>query len=161
MTPRLGRRAHAADFRPALGSAYIAGMPPRSPHRPDRPADAPAADAVRRDICARILQADPARVRAIYLYGSRVRGTARPTSDWDIAVVLEGPVDDWVEDSRRIAALFNRRPYGVDVQVVSADEFAATSHIPSTLPYIVARSGERLYDAADRRRIRGTRSRVG
>ena len=34
--------------------------------------------------------ADPA-VRSVVLYGSRSVGGARPSSDWDIAVVMEGP----------------------------------------------------------------------
>lgn len=36
---------------------------------------------VRASIQSRILDADRDRVQAIYLFGSRVAGTARPTSD--------------------------------------------------------------------------------
>lgn len=30
---------------------------------------------------------------SVYLYGSRARGEARPDSDWDLLVLLDGPVD--------------------------------------------------------------------
>lgn len=51
--------------------------------------------------------ADP-RILAVYLYGSRVRGTHRPDSDLDVAVILNGDEDDtaenyWFSDGGRIA----------------------------------------------------------
>jgi predicted nucleotidyltransferase len=39
----------------------------------------------------------------IILYGSRARGDAQPDSDWDILVLLDGPVE-----SHRITAIHHR-----------------------------------------------------
>lgn len=46
-------------------------------------------------------RSDPgARLKRVLLYGSHARGDHRPDSDYDILVVLEGPVDRWPETSR-------------------------------------------------------------
>ena len=37
------------------------------------------------------------RLRAMILFGSRARGDARPDSDWDVAVVLDGVGEFWPE----------------------------------------------------------------
>jgi predicted nucleotidyltransferase len=114
-----------------------------------RPGDiASSTDSVRNEIRERVLAAVRARARAIYLHGSRVDGTARPKSDWDVAVVLAEPVVDWPAESLRLAALFYSCPFAVDLQVFGEDEFCLDAAVPGTLPYAIARRGERLYDHA-------------
>ena len=71
-----------------------------------------------------LLEAAPAEVNAVYLYGSRARGTARSGSDLDLAVLLAAPptstlrsvaraIEDVVERALRIpveAVVLNRAP---------------------------------------------------
>jgi predicted nucleotidyltransferase len=40
------------------------------------------------------------RLKQVLLYGSRARGDFREDSDYDVLVVLEGPVDWWAEQDR-------------------------------------------------------------
>ncbi len=51
-------------------------------------------------LCERAVRTWP-DVRAILLFGSRAKGTARPDSDWDIAVVVEDPAIDRVIHYKR------------------------------------------------------------
>ena len=102
---------------------------------------------VRAEIRRRILAAAGDRVLAIVLHGSRVRGTARKRSDWDVAVVLREPVDDWIAESLRLSAPFYDCPFAVDLQAFGEAEFRADSTVPGTLAFTVARRGEWLHDA--------------
>jgi len=47
---------------------------------------------------ARVRDALPGRVERVVAFGSRARGTSRPQSDLDIAVFLNGEVDQDVKD---------------------------------------------------------------
>ena len=105
-------------------------------------------DRIREDIRQRLLDAVGGRARAIFLHGSRAHGTARGKSDWDVAVVLRDPVEDWAAESLRLAALFYPCAYAVDVQVFGANEFNLDSAVPGTLPYAITRRGECLYERA-------------
>ena len=40
------------------------------------------------------------RLKQVLLYGSRARGDFREDSDYDVLVVLDGPLDDWKELDR-------------------------------------------------------------
>jgi len=46
------------------------------------------------------------RLCGVILYGSEARGTAKPDSDIDLLVLLEGPVDYWAEVRRIIHVLY-------------------------------------------------------
>jgi predicted nucleotidyltransferase len=41
-----------------------------------------------------------ARLKQVLLYGSRARGDFQPDSDYDILVVLDGPLDLWAEQKK-------------------------------------------------------------
>jgi predicted nucleotidyltransferase len=45
-----------------------------------------------REIKARLATAYGPRLRGVVLYGSRARGDAQSDSDWDILVLLSGPI---------------------------------------------------------------------
>ena len=44
------------------------------------------------------------RLKKVLLYGSRARGDHQPDSDYDVLVVLGGPIDRWTEQ-KRLSAL--------------------------------------------------------
>lgn len=48
-----------------------------------------------------------ARLKQVLLYGSRARGDHRDDSDYDVLVVLEGPVD-WQAELERLGGLSTR-----------------------------------------------------
>ena len=114
---------------------------------------------VRDEIRARLLESEGDRVVAIYLFGSRAKGTARPRSDWDVGLIVRDRIEDWADESQRIGAVFYGSAYSVDLHVFDVDEFEDDRDIPGTLPRAIARHGETLYELATEPHP-GTRSRV-
>lgn len=92
-----------------------------------------------------ILRAAGDTVERIVFYGSRATGRARPTSDYDILVVLRDPVTNWVEESMRLSDLFNTFDHPVDVQVFGETEFEESRPVPGTVAYPADRHGVLLY----------------
>jgi predicted nucleotidyltransferase len=93
----------------------------------------------------RILEAAGDAVERIVFYGSRVTGRARPTSDYDILVVLRDPVPAWAEASLQLSDLFNTFERSVDVQVFGEVEYEESRPVAGTVAYPADHHGVRLY----------------
>lgn len=92
-----------------------------------------------------IVEAVGDSVERIVFYGSRVTGRARPSSDFDILVVLRDPVTDWLQSSLNLADLFNDFERPVDVQVFGETEFEESRPVAGTVAYPADRHGIALY----------------
>lgn len=93
----------------------------------------------------RILEAAGDAVERIVFYGSRATGRARPTSDYDILVVLRDPVPAWAEASLQLSDLFNTFERLVDVQVFGKLEDEESTHVVGTVAYMADHQGVLLY----------------
>jgi predicted nucleotidyltransferase len=79
------------------------------------------------------------RLRGIVLFGSEARGEARPDSDVDLLILLEGPVDRWRETKR-----INRTIYEVEL---ATDPYRAINALPLDLDEYEAEAAP-LYSTA-------------
>ena len=82
----------------------------------------------------RVLAARGDQVRKLILYGSRVRGTAAPDSDFDLLVVEADPVVPR-EERRQLRRLLADLPVPVDVWVMGEQEFEETKDVIGGLAY--------------------------
>ena len=84
----------------------------------------------------RLVTAHGRRLRAVVLYGSEARGEARPDSDIDVLVLLDGPLDYGSDLRANINALYDlvlalERPIDakpVDVAAYEAAEYPLYRH---------------------------------
>ncbi len=79
---------------------------------------------------------------AVWLFGSRAKGTAGPESDWDLLVVLPDSVP-FEQQDEVIDAIGLRSLSQVDADILSCGEsdFRTATDIPNTLAYEIARTG--------------------
>jgi predicted nucleotidyltransferase len=96
-------------------------------------------------ICDRIIAHSGAPVRRIIMYGSRATGRASLCSDFDILVVLQEPVPDWLRATLDVAKLFDDFAYPVDVQVFGETEHEESKPVAGTLAYTAERHGVVLH----------------
>ena len=85
----------------------------------------------------------PARVM---LFGSYARGDADHGSDLDF-LVIEQTVNDKAGECLKLHRAIGAMGVGVDVVVMSNDEFNRRSQVPGTVPYWAAKEGRLIHDA--------------
>ncbi len=82
---------------------------------------------------------------AIYLFGSRGRGDARPDSDFDLLVVFPDEMGEAALDPRRTYAPVMGLGIGADVVPCLASDLAAERDVPGTLMHHALR-GRLIYE---------------
>jgi hypothetical protein len=86
------------------------------------------------------------RPEQVWLFGSRARGDAGPTSDWDLFVVVSDDVPDGELDP--LVGWGLQRGSGVSADVIAcrASDFREDHTTPNTLAFDAAREGVLLYE---------------
>lgn len=83
----------------------------------------------------------------IWLFGSRAKGVARPTSDWDLLAVLP---DDAREEDLDLVPLWQRlkdlHAQRVELVPITKSEFERWRYSLGSLPQIVSSEGVVVYD---------------
>ncbi len=103
----------------------------------------PTVDQTAVQVIRRVLSQHRVRVEQILLFGSRARGQAGPSSDWDFYVLVDGDLSFAerqhlvTEIKRELARL--RIPN--DVILKSAQQYHRTKNLPGHLAYDVAHEG--------------------
>ncbi len=97
-----------------------------------------AVDAVVKQIVKEINEA--IRPAQIILFGSRARGDARPDSDIDLLLVYDGPLTKR-EVKVAVRRLFPEPDFGMDIFVVTSDEYERQKDVVSTVGRVAFREG--------------------
>ena len=97
------------------------------------------------DAAARLAAAASSPARVI-VFGSYARGDADENSDLDL-LVIEREVRDKANEYMRLHRAVGSIGVGVDVVVLSRDDFDRRSQVPGTLPYWAQKEGRVLHDA--------------
>ena len=84
---------------------------------------------------------------SVMLFGSYARGDADEGSDLDL-LVIERDVPDKAAEYLKLHRAIGSMGVGVDVLVMSGEEFARRSQVPGTVPYWAAKEGKLLHDAS-------------
>ena len=96
------------------------------------------------DAARRAAQAASSPARVI-LFGSYARGDADPGSDLDL-LVIERIVNDKTAEYLKLHRAIGAMGVGVDVVVMSQDEFTRRSQVPGTVPYWAVKEGQVIHD---------------
>jgi hypothetical protein len=83
---------------------------------------------------------------AIYLFGSRARGTARPDSDFDLMVITRPEDGQTAYDPARAYAPLIGRGIACDVLPVPAPDFLEDKDDPTSLCFEAAHHGKKVYE---------------
>ncbi|MBF0304468.1 MAG: nucleotidyltransferase domain-containing protein [Alphaproteobacteria bacterium] len=140
------RRGRAEEVDAALRS--LSDSPDTLPVGPFRNAAAALDFLVGRMVSA-------AHPQAIWLFGSRAAGTARPDSDFDLMAIL--PDDDTVDVETRRARMAEAvmgAGVGVDVTACRASDFARFRDTAGSLVRTVHEQGREIYVSRPERRRR-------
>jgi len=124
---------------------YAADKRPKQPAR-TRPNSGPFAseeDALTAVVGRLVEGLDP---EAIYLFGSRASGTARPDSDFDLLVVTRTEDGDAAFDYDRAYAPLLGLGVGCDVVPCPKHEFDAEKERPTSLCHMAHHRGRKLYE---------------
>ena len=81
-----------------------------------------------REFKRRAEQALPGRIVRVMLYGSRARGDARPDSDWDVAIIMNGVPTDEDRDVLADIAFDLMMQHGPHIQTVAIDASRSPEH---------------------------------
>ena len=84
---------------------------------------------------------------SVMLFGSYARGDADEGSDLDL-LVIERDVPDKAAEYLKLHRAIGAMGVGVDVLVMSGEDFARRSQVPGTVPYWAAKEGKLLHDAS-------------
>jgi predicted nucleotidyltransferase len=95
---------------------------------------------------ARRLAAAASSPAQVIVFGSYARGDADEDSDLDL-LVIEREVHDKADEYMRLHRAVGAIGVGVDVVVLSRDDFNRRSQVPGTLPYWAQKEGRLVYDA--------------
>ena len=82
----------------------------------------------------------------VLLFGSYARGDAETGSDLDL-MVIEDQIDDKTAEYLKIHRAVGSMGVGVDIVVISREDFERRRQVPGTIPYWAAREGRRVHDA--------------
>jgi len=82
----------------------------------------------------------------VWLFGSRARGNAGPSSDWDLFVVVPDETDEHDLDPRVAWRLQRGSGVYADVIACRSTDFRNARDTVNTLSYVVAREGVLIRD---------------